>query len=288
MSKNYKFSNLKIKFDYLENDFFSIWQWKLDAYRVSDCTHYDVVVCKEDIKICLDEYQLILEENMGFFVRQVHKNDNGYIFTCKRRINDEVYLQYLVNKTFDRIALVFDKTDTNGQFAFEYLCFIMPAVCLVHHMLTFHGVLMEVNGKGIILSADSGVGKTTHARLWRDYEKALIINGDRATCLKEKDQWMGYGLPWSGSSGEQINRHVPIQAFVLVERGEENRASRLNAFETISAVLSHILCPKWDDKMVNIALDLLDDFLKEIPVIRLQCKPDVESVKVLKSILEEI
>ena len=34
--------------------------------------------------------------------------------------------------------------------------------------LMLHGVLMEWQGKGIILTASSGTGKTTHARLWRE------------------------------------------------------------------------------------------------------------------------
>ena len=38
--------------------------------------------------------------------------------------------------------------------------------------LMLHGVLMEWQGKGIILTASSGTGKTTHARLWREYENA--------------------------------------------------------------------------------------------------------------------
>ena len=64
-----------------------------------------------------------------------------------------------------------------------------------------HGVLMEWQGKGIILTASSGTGKTTHARLWREYENALIINGDRVLIRKEEGQWYAFGTPWSGSSG---------------------------------------------------------------------------------------
>ncbi|MGN0204726.1 MAG: hypothetical protein ACI4BB_09290 [Coprococcus sp.] len=172
--------------------------------------------------------------------------------------------------------------------AFEYLGHIIPHVLLKHDILTFHGVLMEYEGQGIIISAPSGTGKTTHARLWRDYKNALIINGDRATCRKVDGIWTGFGLPWSGTSGEQINRSVPLKALVVLERGEANEACRMAGLEAFGAVLPHVQCPVWDKELVGKAMELTDDFLREVPVIRLRCRPDVESVEVLRNILGEI
>ena len=43
-----------------------------------------------------------------------------------------------------------------------------------------HGVLMDVEGHGILLCAESGTGKSTHAALWQRLlgERLRIINGD--------------------------------------------------------------------------------------------------------------
>ena len=44
----------------------------------------------------------------------------------------------------------------------------------------------------------------------QDHKNALILNGDRCLCRKKHDVWYAYGMPWSGSSGEYINRRVPF------------------------------------------------------------------------------
>ena len=153
-------------------------------------------------------------------------------------------------------------------------------------VITFHGVLMEYNGNGIILSAPSGTGKTTHARLWRDYLGALIINGDNACCFKKAGQWTGFGIPWCGTSGENINREVPLKAIVVLQQGTENQVRRLSGYEAFSEVLPMLHCPVWHQEIAGLALDGMDEILRDIPVYLLVCRPDQDSVEMLKKALE--
>ena len=148
---------------------------------------------------------------------------------------------------------------------------------------------MEYCGKGIIISAPSGTGKTTHARMWRDSRNALIINGDRSTCQKKNGIWTGFGLPWSGTSGEQINRSVPICAIVILERAEINQVQQItNPLETFISLLPHVQYPFWDTELTSKAMDLLDDFIQETPVLHLHCRPDLESVDVLENAINQL
>ena len=113
----------------------------------------------------------------------------------------------------------------------------------------------------------------------------MILNGDRAVCRKIEGKWTGFGLPWSGTSGEQINRSVPIKAVVVLERKKVNRAFSISGEEALAGVLSNLQCPAWDAQLTGKAMDLLDDFLRHVPVIRLQCRPDKEAVEVLEKAL---
>lgn len=272
-----------------------IWEWKLDSFV--NFNKYVPNVCEieinteknekfvPDLKNCL----LLTDIPVDFFRRQVHQIINGdTIWSYIRSKNDEIYLQFYVSKNWSHIILLQDGTNTAGSVAYEYLNFIMPGVFLKNGTMIFHGVLMEHQNQGIIISAPSGTGKTTHARLWRDLKRALIINGDKSTCKKVDGVWTGYGLPWSGTSGEQINRNVPIKALVVLERGEYNEAQRIGGLEAFGAVLPHVQCPTWDKELADKAMELLDDFLNDIPIIRLRCRPDAESVEVLSKVLEEL
>ena len=277
--------------DYVPTFGIMSWKWKLDAYRC----HNDLD--KTDLWFCGGEQNIILpqivakvsETQTGFFLHQIFKlKDKGTLWQYVRKERNDTLLSYYVSCDWRKVALLEDHTESNGNMAFEYLCHIMPSCGLALSMLTFHGVLLEHGGKGLIISAPSGTGKTTHARLWRDNKHALIINGDRAVCRKADGIWTGFGLPWSGTSGEQINRSAPIKAMVVLEQSESNEAFRMKDLEAFGAVLPNILCPTWDADLTGKAMDLLNDFLQEIPVIRLRCRPDPEAVEVLSKVLEEL
>ena len=149
-----------------------------------------------------------------------------------------------------------------------------------------HGVLMEWQGKGIILTASSGTGKTTHARLWREYENALIINGDRVLIRKEEGQWYAFGTPWSGSSGECVNRKVSLDAVVFLNRGQINEVYPVSPIQGMEKILPRIIAPKWHEKYSLMAIDLAIKCLEEIPLYELYCRPDAESVCTLKQALQ--
>lgn len=221
-------------------------------------------------------------ENTSFFNKQVFKKDTNYFFRLYRESIDESAILYHVNQEWDSITLLEDHTKTLGQFAFKYLSNILPLAMLKKDVLTFHGVLMEYNGQGIIFSANSGVGKTTHARLWKKHKNSFIINGDKSSCYKKDGIWTGFGTPWCGTSGEYMNREVPIKAIVLIERGSENQAERIAPFAGFKRLLEHALYPAWEENLASQALDLLSDFIENIPVYRLQCLPDKDSVDVLE------
>ena len=151
-----------------------------------------------------------------------------------------------------------------------------------------HGVLIEWQGKGIVLTAASGTGKTTHARLWREYENTLIINGDRVLLRKEREQWYAYGTPWSGSSGECVNRKVVLKAIIFLHRGSINEAEKITPLGALGEMLPRIIAPKWNKEYSELAVDLAVKCLEDTALISLQCLPNADSVSVLKQELMTI
>ena len=271
------------------SSFCDSWQWKLDPYRCLDKSQdcYELIFRNGSLDSeALDFSEKVYEVQDGFFLRQVFRLAKGEtLWRYVRKSSGEVLLSYIVDSAWSQVTLCEDYSNTAGHMAFEYLGHIFPACGLKMDMLTFHGVLLEYKGYGLIISASSGTGKTTHARLWRDEKHALILNGDRAVCRKIEGKWTGFGLPWSGTSGEQINRSVPIKAVVVLERKEVNRAFSISGEEALTGILSNLQCPTWDARLTGKAMDLLDDFLRHVPVIRLQCRPDKEAVEVLEKAL---
>lgn len=273
---------------YGSSSFCDSWEWKLDPYSVYD-RHQPVDLYIENADVAIDEETALYEQQDGFFLRRISRTkEGGTLWQYLRKKNLNVLLSYHVSADWKRITLLKDHSSSCGQMAFEYLAHLLTACMLAHGLLTFHGVLMEYEGNGIIISAVSGTGKTTHVRLWRDLRRALIINGDRAVCAKTAEGWTGYGLPWSGTSGEQINRSVAIRALVVLRRGETNEAHRISALEAFHQVFAHVLYPSWDKALAEKMMDLLESFLRDVPIFLLSCRPDAESVDVLHAALDEV
>ena len=259
------------------------WRWKLDPFKTEGGTP-DITVGYSDQPI-RPEGKPVWEDAGVQVCRQVYRlADGGVLWQQTQQATGILQLQFAVSADWREITLTRDHSATAGMGAFEALTFLIFYAFLYQQVLTLHGALVENDGKGFLLCAASGTGKTTHARLWRDHKNALILNGDRATCFRQKGQWFGFGTPWCGTSGEYLNRSVPLQAVVILQRGTENRVSSATGM----ALLSHAVYPNWDKVTTEAMLSLLNCFLEEIPVLRLECTADAEAVDVLHQALERL
>ena len=88
--------------------------------------------------------------------------------------------------------------------------------------ILMHGVCIAAEGRGYIITAPSGVGKSSRAFLWLEsMPDARIINGDKPLIRFAKDSVYAYGTPWAGKERLTLNQSVPVQAIFLLERSRE-------------------------------------------------------------------
>lgn len=163
--------------------------------------------------------------------------------------------------------------------------YIVTAFCsrLSHNDgLIMHSSFVEHEGSAVIFTASSGVGKSTHADLWKNYFDDQIINGDRAAIRFINNGIYAYGLPWSGSSPYIVNKKLPLAAIIVLEQASENSIIKLNALESIEYCATHCYYPTWDTKLTSMCMDTLDEVLKRTPVYLLKCKPELEAAVLVR------
>lgn len=287
------FAGLICRFERFGSEsFWDNWQWQLDSFRIKENSLKDGVLI-ETRKGGEGDYGeesglLVAKEQMGFFKWEIFRlPDNATKWCCTRSSSGQRLLCLEVSEDWKVITLLEDRTESAGNAAFSCLSIIIPGICLNYNLLTLHAALLEQEGSAIAICAASGTGKTTHARLWRDHKNAIILNGDRAVCGCSDGIWYAYGTPWSGSSGEQINRSAKLEAIVVLERAYENKVYKIAPEKTFALVAPHIIYPFWDREMVECAMKLSDDMLRNVPVYRLCCRPDEEAVDVLYKVIKE-
>ncbi len=221
----------------------------------------------------------------GYNPYRIYGTDTGYTWVTRKK--DDIQHAYSITKDFSKWSLIIDNSNDYLS-SFFNLSHIFSYSVIPKNGIVFHGIILEWNGRGILLCAHSGVGKTTHARLWRDYENALIINGDRALCCINNSRWYAFGCPWSGSSGEHINRSVPISAIVFINRSECNKVSEISRYKGALSLISHAFAPSWNTDMMSEALNTINNIVDSVPVYNLECTPDVDAVNTLKSVISKL
>lgn len=157
----------------------------------------------------------------------------------------------------------------------------LAAICSkisYHNALLMHASCVDINGRGVIFTGFSGVGKTTQAQLWRDFFGAEIINGDKVVIREINGGVYACGLPWKGSSPYCLNRKTSLCGIVVLRQAKENRITRLGT-EAFENILPHLFMPHWDEKCLGNALDTVGKLLEKVPVYLLECRPDEDAVK---------
>jgi len=259
--------------------------WKLDAYETPIPGW--AVHAAFDRELAVEEgEQWQLLESTATAKRMEQQLPGGWLL-WKQVQSDGAQLKFAILPEQCRVVLMEDSTNTCAMAALEALTFFVLPMLLLRKILTFHGVLLEHKGQGILLCAPSGVGKTTHARLWREHKNAWILNGDRSPCYEKDGAWVAFGTPWCGTSGEHINRQVPVKALVLLRRGQRDQIVPMSAMEVVTQVLELAVCPAWPGFRERV-LALVDEFLKAVPVTGLACTPTEKAVQVLDAWLEAL
>ena len=153
-----------------------------------------------------------------------------------------------------------------------------------HGTFLFHASCICVNGEGVLFTAPSGTGKSTHARLWREYlgDRAFMVNDDKPLIHVGRETVKVYGTPYNGKHRLGRNVSVPLKAIAIIERAEENRTVKLEPKE-YSKYYPRLLQQMYrcvDVVAFSEALELLDTMLKRVPVYVICCNMEPEAAEV--------
>lgn len=147
----------------------------------------------------------------------------------------------------------------------------------------FHASAVEVDGEAVLFSADSGTGKSTQARLWEEYlgqaHRVVRLNDDKPVLRVHQGRVWAYGSPWSGKHAIHTNAKAPVKALVFLEQAPENRISPVAPREAFDLVFPQTFCVKTDPRQRIQVLELLDQFIRQVPIYRLACTISREAVE---------
>lgn len=234
----------------------------------------------------LKQGQLLFEEmDCSNPTRLYLMSDGSYGCEMYDGTSGEKFLFHISNNW--SVIDIIQASSEQEDFLFRTIGTLFAISLLWRDACVFHGVAMDYQGKGILVLAESGVGKSTHTNRWEAMGLASIVNGDRCLCRKIDGKWYAYGMPWAGSSGKHLQKKVPVNWIIDLKRGSENHVEDLPAFEQEIFLLQRIFSPVTYGEQQDRAFQYVHELATSSVVKRLYCLPDEESVWVLKAEIDK-
>lgn len=146
---------------------------------------------------------------------------------------------------------------------------------LEHDGMYLHASAVALDGKAYLFSGPSGMGKSTHTRLWQQcFDGVQIFNDDKPALRLMDDQWLAYGTPWCGKDGININMRVPLAGICFLKQASENRIRRLNQQEAASRIISQTIHFFKNLDRLDLMLSRVDKLVRTIPVFEFENRPE--------------
>lgn len=136
-----------------------------------------------------------------------------------------------------------------------------------HDGFPVHGSCIAVDGKAYLFLADSGTGKSTHTRLWREHfgEAAFMVNDDKPVLVLRDGVFYACGTPWRGKHRLGQACKVPLAGICLLQRGEKNRIGRLPQEEALASVYRYCYHPFAKEALLRVVA-LLPGLTAQVPI----------------------
>ncbi len=148
-----------------------------------------------------------------------------------------------------------------------------------------HGVALKEGDNGYLFTARSGVGKSTHAALWKKaYSDIEYINGDKPFLKVRDDGIFLYGSPWQGKENFGANISAPLKAISFIRRAKENKTYKVDKDKALIELISQIYLPK-EAKARAAVMCIAGRVITDTPLYVIECNTDISAAKVSHGVI---
>lgn len=205
---------------------------------------------------------------------------------------DKDYVLHIAGPDGGELLFVYDRESNRAQCnvsrdvpdmsAVRFGLWFMTALATVGHDVTpVHSSAIVCNGRAVLFLGESGTGKSTHTRLWREnIAGAVLLNDDSPFIGFVNGRATAFGAPWSGKTPCYKQEHYPIAAIVRLSQAPHNAIRPLRSVHAIGALLPS-LTPAfgYDDELQDRMLATLSKIISQVPVYHLECLSDAAAAR---------
>ena len=227
------------------------------------------------------------------FYRYATNKGNNYLLTIED--HDSIIAEFDYDTLHDKATCnTFSDTVTESYIfsaAIRFgLWFTLGIAAAKHCVAAVHSSTIVHGGQAVMFLGESGTGKSTHTRLWREnIEGATLLNDDSPFIGIVNGKVMVYGSPWSGKTPCYKDESYPLRAIVRLSQAPHNKIRSTKGIAAIGALLPS-LPPAfaYDPALKDCMFEILNKVLSTTELYHLECLPNAEAAEVAHKTLFEL
>lgn len=237
--------------------------------------HIDTTFSEDSITVeqLLSEFDVTEANAEGRFSRTT----TGYLYSTHSRLdNKPATLFHIDLATHNIVSNIVCQSNLDVSLLRFGLWMMFGVVLSENSAIAIHSSVIVSHDRAVLFLGESGTGKSTHTRLWREnIEGAKLLNDDSPIVRVVDGKAVVFGSPWSGKTPCYKNLCFPIAGFCRLSQAPHNLIRRLHPLAAIGALLPS--CPPafaHDDYLQDGICTTLGALLKQVGAYHLECLPD--------------
>lgn len=149
-----------------------------------------------------------------------------------------------------------------------------------HDTVLIHASCVCRNDCAVAFLGDSGVGKSTHSRLWLEHVAGVtLLNDDQPAARLINGEPYLYGTPWSGKTHCYKNERARLNSLFLMKQADKNEVTPLSPFAAFRRLLAFCSMIQEERMTFNCIVKTLIAIAENAPAFQLENRPEREAVK---------
>ena len=162
----------------------------------------------------------------GYCIIRFHP-DNHYIGYMTFVEGEDVFHTYFTKEDFSPQVL-----------PISMMGFILQQVLNRHRSgLIMHGATIDIQGKGVVLTGNSGVGKSTLSSFMMQERNCRLLTDDRII-VRDESIICAYGNPFDTKIRTSLNEKTVIAAIIFLRHGAANQLTRIDHGQALKELLT--------------------------------------------------
>jgi hypothetical protein len=217
--------------------------------------------------------------------------DDGLLYEFRAlRLGGQVYKALAIDTSLQRGTLYLPPASAHllPRWALDYP---LDELLFQHRLaldgaLEVHACALFVEKRVALFCGQSGAGKSTTARLWRErHPRTRILSDDRIVLRASGRAVRAFGTPWHGDGCFARPDSGRLGGVFVLRHAPRTELRRLAAAEAASHLLARGFPPPWDARAWRRALDLCARVAESVPCYELAFRPDASAVDAVRAAL---